>query len=157
MLFRSGLLNRNKFDELYSKEIKKSKRYKDELSMILLDIDNFKSINDNYGHQTGDEVLKEISKLILTHVREADICVRWGGEEFLMLLPHTNLDGAIVVAEKVRTTISSQPITKENLIVTSSFGVSQMADDDDENTLLIKSDKCLYEAKNSGKNKVIAR
>ena len=74
-----------------------------------------------------------------------------------MLLPHTNLDGAIVVAEKVRTTISSQPITKENLIVTSSFGVSQMTDDDDENTLLIKSDKCLYEAKNSGKNKVIAR
>lgn len=153
----TGLLNRNRFDELYSKEIKKSKRYKDELSMILLDIDNFKSINDNYGHQTGDEVLKEISKLILTHVREADICVRWGGEEFLMLLPHTNLEGAIIVAEKIRTTISSQPITKENLIVTSSFGVSQMTDDDDENTLLIKSDKCLYEAKNSGKNKVIAR
>ncbi|MCB9096148.1 MAG: diguanylate cyclase [Arcobacter sp.] len=153
----TGLLNRNRFDELYSKEIKKSKRYRNELSIILLDIDNFKSINDTYGHQIGDEVLKEISKLILTNVREADVCVRWGGEEFLILLPHTNLDGAIVVAEKIRTTISSIPISKENLIVTSSFGVSQMEDEDDENTLITKSDKYLYEAKNSGKNKVVAR
>ena len=153
----TGLLNRNRFDELYSKEIKKSKRYRNELSIILLDIDNFKSINDTYGHQIGDEVLKEISKLILTNVREADVCVRWGGEEFLILLPHTNLDGAIVVAEKIRTTISSIPISKENLIVTSSFGVSQMEDEDDENTLITKSDKYLYEAKNNGKNKVVAR
>ena len=124
--------------------------------MILLDIDNFKSINDSYGHQIGDEVLKEVSKLILTNIREADICVRWGGEEFLILLPHTNLDGAIVVAEKVRTTIASILISKENLTVTSSFGVSQMNDEDNENSLLTKSDKCLYEAKNTGKNKVVA-
>ena len=87
----TGLFNRNKFDEIFAKEIKRTKRYKNELSVIIFDIDNFKMVNDTYGHQIGDEVLKEISKIALDNVREQDITTRWGGEEFFILLPQQNL------------------------------------------------------------------
>lgn len=109
----TGLFNRNRFDELYSKEIKRAKRYENNLSIILFDIDDFKNVNDNYGHQIGDEVLIEISKILLNNVREPDICVRWGGEEFLILLPQTNLEGAKAVAEKIRVTIIEKPLTEK--------------------------------------------
>uniref|UniRef100_UPI00404771C7 diguanylate cyclase n=1 Tax=Aliarcobacter sp. TaxID=2321116 RepID=UPI00404771C7 len=152
----TGLFNRNKFDEIYSKEIKRAKRYNSELSIILCDIDNFKVVNDTNGHQIGDEVLKEMSQIILENVREQDIVVRWGGEEFLVLLPHTDLKGAITVAEKIRKVVESSLLTKLELTITSSFGVTQMNQDDSEDSLLSKSDKLLYEAKETGKNRVIA-
>jgi diguanylate cyclase (GGDEF)-like protein len=152
----TGLFNRNRFDELYSKEIKRAKRYGNNLSIILFDIDDFKNVNDTYGHQIGDEVLIEIAKILLDNVREPDICVRWGGEEFLILLPQTPLEGAKAVAEKIRTTISNKPLTTKNLQITASFGVSQMGENDDESSLISKTDKSLYLAKNSGKNIVIA-
>ncbi|MDY3199560.1 MAG: diguanylate cyclase [Arcobacter sp.] len=151
----TGLFNRNRFDEIYSKEIKRAKRYNNDLSIILFDIDNFKNVNDTYGHQIGDEVLKEIAKLLLNNVRDLDICVRWGGEEFLILLPQTNLDGAKTVAEKIRTAIIKNSLTDKNLQITASFGVLQMIDSDDENSLISKVDKLLYLAKNSGKNIVV--
>lgn len=153
----TGLFNRNKFDEIYSKELKRAKRYNNNLSMILFDIDNFKSVNDNFGHQIGDEVLKEISKVLLNNIRETDICVRWGGEEFLILLPQTDLFGAQAVAEKLRTNIKEEPLTQKELIITASFGVSQMNELDDENLFVSRCDKLLYKAKNSGKDIVVAQ
>lgn len=152
----TGLYNRNKFDEIFSKEIKRAKRYNNDLSLILFDIDDFKNVNDTYGHQMGDEVLKELAKLLTNNVREPDICVRWGGEEFLILLPQTNLQGAISVAEKLRITISKEPLTSLKLPISTSFGVVQMNENDDEFSLISKCDKLLYSAKNSGKNKVVA-
>ena len=151
------MFNRNRFDELYSKEIKRAKRYENNLSIILFDIDDFKNVNDNYGHQIGDEVLIEISKILLNNVREPDICVRWGGEEFLILLPQTNLEGAKAVAEKIRVIIIEKPLTEKNLPISASFGVCQMDENDDDFSLISKSDKLLYLAKKSGKNIVIAQ
>lgn len=150
----TGLYNRNKFDEVYSKEIKRSKRYNNDLSIIIFDIDDFKIINDNYGHQSGDEVLIEIAKTILNNVREQDINVRWGGEEFLILLPQTNLAGAITVASKIRIAISEYFFTANSLNLTASFGVAQLLEEDDETIFISRCDKLLYEAKRTGKNRV---
>lgn len=153
----TGLYNRNKFDDLYQKEFKRAKRYSNDLSVILFDIDNFKNINDKYGHQIGDEVLKEISKILQNNVREADICVRWGGEEFLVLLPQTSLDGAKTAADKIRNAIISETISSEKLDITASFGVSMMNELDSEDSFISRCDILLYEGKASGKNIVIAR
>ena len=152
----TGLFNRNRFDELYVKEIKRARRYNNDLSMILFDIDDFKIVNDTYGHQAGDEVLKEIAKIILNNVREQDINVRWGGEEFLILLPQTNLLGATTVANKIRTSIKEHLFTDKSLKITSSFGVTQLENEDDENGFIARADKFLYEAKKTGKDKVIS-
>ncbi|MFA6741084.1 MAG: diguanylate cyclase [Arcobacteraceae bacterium] len=152
----TGLFNRNKFDEVYSKEVKRSKRYNNELSMIIFDIDDFKMVNDNYGHQIGDDLLKEIAKIILKNVREQDINVRWGGEEFLILLPQTNLAGAVTVASKIRIAIKDYLFTTKNLEITASFGVSQLLSEDSETTFISRSDTLLYEAKRTGKDKVIS-
>ena len=152
----TGLFNRNRFDEIYTKEIKRTKRYNNELSIIIFDIDDFKMVNDTYGHQIGDEVLKEIAKITLNGVREQDINVRWGGEEFLILLPQTNITGAVTVASKIKSAIKEHIFTDKSLKITASFGVSQLLDEDDEVTLISRSDKLLYEAKKTGKDKVIA-
>ena len=152
----TGLFNRNRFDEIYTKEIKRTKRYNNELSIIIFDIDDFKMVNDTYGHQIGDEVLKEIAKITLNGVREQDINVRWGGEEFLILLPQTNLTGAVTVASKIKSAIKEHIFTDKSLKITASFGVSQLLEEDDEVSLISRSDKLLYEAKKTGKDKVIA-
>jgi diguanylate cyclase (GGDEF)-like protein len=153
----TGLFNRNKFDEIFSKEIKRAKRYNNDLSIIIFDIDDFKMINDTYGHQIGDEVLKDMAKIALSSVREQDINIRWGGEEFLILLPQTNLLGAIAVANKVKTSIEKHLFTDKSLQITASFGVAQFTNEDDnENTIISKADALLYEAKRTGKNKVMS-
>lgn len=152
----TGLFNRNRFDEIYTKEIKRTKRYNNELSIIIFDIDDFKMVNDTYGHQIGDEVLKEIAKITLNGVREQDINVRWGGEEFLILLPQTNITGALTVASKIKSAIKEHIFTDKSLKITASFGVSQLLEEDDEISLISRSDKLLYEAKKTGKDKVIA-
>ena len=114
-------------------------------------------INDTYGHQIGDEVLKDMAKIALSSVREQDINIRWGGEEFLILLPQTNLLGAIAVANKVKTSIEKHLFTDKSLQITASFGVAQFINEDDnENTIISKADALLYEAKRTGKNKVMS-
>ena len=153
----TGLFNRNKFDEIFAKEIKRTKRYKNELSVIIFDIDNFKMVNDTYGHQIGDEVLKDISKIALDNVREQDITTRWGGEEFFILLPQTNLSGAVIVANKIRTSTQNHIFTEKSLKITASFGVAQFCiENDDEKTIITRADELLYEAKRTGKNKVMS-
>ena len=151
----TGLFNRQKFDEIFSKEIRRDKRYDNALSLIIFDIDDFKNFNDDFGHVVGDEVLKIIAKIVNKNTREHDTVVRWGGEEFLILLPQTNIDGARQVAEKIRVSIQkfeSETIPRQ---ITASFGVTKLEKDDDEVSVLKKADEALYSAKSRGKNQVI--
>lgn len=153
----TGLYNRNKFDDIYSKEIKRARRYSNDLSMIIFDVDNFKTINDTFGHQIGDEVLKDIAKISLENIREQDISSRWGGEEFMILLPQTNKNGAEIVANKIRNSIENHSFTNNSLKITTSFGVAQFCvKNDNEDSFMSKADKLLYKAKETGKNKVMS-
>ncbi len=151
----TGLFNRNKFKSLFGKEIRRGIRYSSQLSLVLFDIDFFKVVNDTYGHQVGDEVLKEMAIIITQSVREHDTVVRWGGEEFLILLPETQLEGARIVAEKIRSRICKKQLTKNNLNITASFGVTVMQEKDTEDSFIARADEALYEAKKSGRNKVV--
>ncbi|CAI8197595.1 MAG: diguanylate cyclase [Sulfurovum sp.] len=150
----TGIYNRNKFHEMFEKEIRRNLRYKHDLSIIIVDIDHFKKINDTFGHQTGDDVLKAIPIILQSCIREHDILSRWGGEEFMILLPDTNIENAFKVAEKIRAKIESQTFTKRYLSLTASFGVSALRDEDTAENLIKRADNALYESKNQGRNLV---
>lgn len=152
----TGLFNRQKFNQIFLKEIKRDKRYDNALSLIIFDIDDFKSFNDDFGHNIGDEVLKIISKIVLKSVREHDTIVRWGGEEFLVLLPQTEIKGAVNVAEKIRHSIEEFESSDIPRQITASFGVTKLQQDDDENSVIKKADEALYTAKRNGKNLVVS-
>lgn len=152
----TGLLNRAAFNRIYTTEIKREVRYNHSVSLILFDIDDFKMINDTYGHNTGDEVLKQLSEVAQNSVREHDTITRWGGEEFIVLLPETDIDGGIQVAEKLRTEIEKIDI-KEIPKITASFGVVELLYDDTNDSFIKRADDALYEAKKSGKNKVVTK
>ncbi|MBD3810257.1 MAG: GGDEF domain-containing protein, partial [Sulfuricurvum sp.] len=132
--------------------LKASRRNNHPLSLIFMDIDDFKLINDTYGHRMGDSVLVELSTLVSQRIRESDIFGRWGGEEFVIILPNTGLNEAIMLAEKLRMMIESHRF--DNGRVTCSFGVAQMIDDDTEETLIHRADMMLYVAKEDGRNRV---
>ncbi len=126
----------------------------------MMDIDHFKVINDTHGHLVGDDVLKEISKILLELTRQSDIVVRYGGEEFIVLLPNTKIKGALSIANKIHTTIGDFkiPINNNILKFTISIGVAE-CDWKAENTIdsiIYSADKLLYEAKNSGRNRVVS-
>ncbi len=150
----TGLYSRWYYEERFKEEFEKAVRYKIPLSYIIGDIDSFKLVNDNYGHQTGDEVLKEISKIFLTVTRKFDIVARYGGEEISIILPNTNVEGAFKVAEKIRSTI--EEITLFPFNTTMSFGVDSMEKDeyDEYKELEKRGDIALYVAKEHGKNRV---
>lgn len=154
----TGLLNRREMGRILITESLRTKRYKRPFSLISCDIDNFKKINDHYGHQFGDTVLKMIADLFRGGTRAQECLCRWGGEEFLLLLPETPFDGAMIVAERLRKRISEETIVfgREELTVTLSFGVGEFdpAMSIDENIELI--DKAMYKAKKAGKNRVCA-
>jgi len=153
--FLTKLYNRRKFDTLLQYEIEQINRYQGrEMSMIIIDIDNFKSINDTYGHDIGDEILKELAEILTKLSRNSDVVSRWGGEEFALNLTHTAIEDALFVAEKLRATIERHTFSN-NLKITCSFGVSQFRTTDKANDLFKRADKALYEAKNTGKNKVV--
>jgi diguanylate cyclase (GGDEF)-like protein len=145
--------NRLKLDEVLSYEIARVKRDQMPLSAVLLDVDKFKSVNDTYGHQVGDSVLVELTQLLLKNIRCTDIFGRWGGEEFLLILPNTSLDNAGVQAEKLRRLIEVSQF-KEVGKVTVSFGVSSCLEKGTERSLIEAADQALYEAKKSGRNQV---
>jgi len=119
--------------------------------VVVLDIDDFKKVNDTYGHQAGDDVLKEFASLIQSSVRGDDLLARWGGEEFLLLLKHTNLENALKKVESLRERVEEHTFSHIGHM-TSSFGVAWKEADDDIHSLLQRADKALYEAKNAGKN-----
>jgi len=145
--------NRLKIDELMREEVERAKRYQRVLSIIMIDIDHFKEVNDQYGHQTGDLVLKEIVSIINENSRNIDFLGRWGGEEFIIVCPETDITGVRIMAEKLR-----QKIEEFNFSIvkrkTASFGVACLTPEDDEESLIRKADESLYFAKNNGRNRV---
>ncbi len=149
----TGIFNRKRFNEELSVEIERVKRYSGFLALIMFDIDHFKEINDAYGHAVGDAVLVELTSLVGSLIRKADVFSRWGGEEFLILLPETDLDGAEKMAEKLRASVETRKFPGVAR-VTCSFGVATFTEIDDEDTLFKRADDALYEAKKTGRNRV---
>ncbi|QSZ43125.1 diguanylate cyclase [Sulfurimonas aquatica] len=146
--------NRQAIERYLSKELKRAKRHNVQLSLLMIDIDNFKSINDTFGHNTGDHVIKNIAKIISTTIRDTDYCGRWGGEEFIILCPETSSTNAIVLAEKIREAVHAFNF-KIGRDLTCSIGVCEYAEGYDAEMLVGNADSALYSAKNSGKNRVI--
>lgn len=151
--YLTKIYNRQNFDTLFLAEAKRSQRYHYPVSIILFDIDNFKSVNDTYGHETGDQVLVAISSKIKTSLRDSDVFARWGGEEFIILLPYIDLDAAMKKAHELRDMITLEKIDIVDHI-TCSFGVAQVKDFEHLKLVFREADNALYEAKKKGKNRV---
>jgi diguanylate cyclase (GGDEF)-like protein len=147
--------NRTKLKILLEKEIQKYKREKNIFSIIFFDIDYFKKINDTYGHNEGDSVLKELANVVNRNIRSSDTLARWGGEEFIILTPCTTKDDAIKLAEKLRVIIEDN-IFSIPKSVTCSFGVSEYIENEDEDSIIKRADEALYRAKESGRNRVLS-
>lgn len=153
----TGLYNHRAFQERLETEIERAKRFGSKVSLLMMDIDFFKKLNDTYGHSLGDEVLKRISCKIVDNIRNIDFAARYGGEEFAVILPETPLEGALVTAERIRTSIKDYRISHgESLIsVTISIGVSTYPDyATSRKDLIGKADSALYQAKRSGRDRV---
>ncbi|MDD2829729.1 MAG: diguanylate cyclase [Sulfuricurvum sp.] len=150
----TALMNRASLDKILEAEIQRAHRYSYPLSAILIDIDHFKEVNDTYGHQVGDVILKEFAKILSTNIREVDVIGRWGGEEFLIICPHTDAEGAIVIAENLRSCIEEYNF---NIVgkKTASFGIAQYDSATLAENLFHQLDRALYCAKDKGRNQVV--
>jgi len=156
----TGLNNRRGFSMLIEPVLSRAKSEKIDISLIMLDIDKFKVINDKYGHSEGDRVLTCTANLLAKNARKADICGRWGGEEFIILLPQTSLDEACLFADRLRTQIQKLLIESktDNIHITASFGVANLCMYTHSfEEMLVAADKCLYKAKANGRNKVCSQ
>jgi len=152
----TGAYNRAKFEEELLIEIEKTTRYETEsFVLIFLDIDNFKIINDTHGHLIGDEVLKELALRVKKHLRKSDLFARWGGEEFVLILPLISLDNATIAAQNIRKHISETEFRHVGE-VTCSFGLSKFIVGDTIHSIIHRADLAMYEAKNTGRNKVVS-
>ena len=149
----TGLLNRHAIYPILHQELARSARYARPFSVILFDIDEFKAINDSFGHLEGDKVLKELAKLVNTMLRKTDYAGRWGGEEFLLILPETGIAEARVLAERIREKIEETHFSERYYITASFSAVTHQADLSLEK-LLEQADTALYRAKNNGRNQV---
>jgi diguanylate cyclase (GGDEF)-like protein len=150
----TGVFNRRTILESLEKELHRSRRYKNVFGIIIMDIDFFKIINDTYGHQTGDKVLRSVCDNIGANIRVNDVIGRYGGEEFLIIMPETDTNHAAKAAEKLRWAIESKPVLPENtqVKVTASFGVSSYRQNDDTKIIITRIDNALYESKKNGRN-----
>jgi len=151
----TSLYNRRKIEQELIREIARAKRYSSPLSLALLDADFFKKINDEFGHSRGDSVLKQLADIISAQIRESDIAARWGGEEFMLILPETNLVQAEVIAEKLRLAIMQATID-DTIQLTCSIGVTEFQLKDSRDDLFQRLDRALYQAKEKGRNQVIS-
>lgn len=150
----TSIFNRRYITERLDAEIKLLRRTKNRtFSLIMYDIDHFKNINDTYGHDVGDEVLKNVTSIVRDRIRKSDVHGRWGGEEFLLILPETSLLKASYLAEELRGIIENSKIIEQQKI-TVSFGVTQSRIDDTVDSILKRVDDLLYEAKKQGRNRV---
>lgn len=150
----TGLANRYHFDRKIGIECARANRFVEPLSMIAMDIDNLKPINDQFGHSAGDLALINVAEIIRDNVREIDLAVRWGGDEFMVLLPNTSLSQASVLAEKLRMLVSGIAIN-DSITVTSSFGIAQFNRDEEPEQFTNRADDALYRAKHKGRNQVV--
>jgi diguanylate cyclase len=154
------LKNRHWLQANLPKEVKAASEFKEPLSLIMADIDHFKRINDTFGHAVGDEILRRFAELLSKNIKGRDSAIRYGGEEFIVVLPHTKIDGARNLGEQIRSELENkkwmhhktgQPIGK----VTASFGIAQLRDGEHSDSLLDRADAKLYEAKGAGRNRII--
>lgn len=153
----TGVLNRRGMDEALNTEIARFKRSGESLSVALLDIDNFKSLNDQHGHAVGDQALKHLASVVKRAVRPTDIVTRMGGEEFVVILPNTNLDEAVVTMSRLQRSLTKEYFLGNNqkLLITFSAGVALFNTEDDVSSILLRADQSMYLAKKSGKNRVM--
>jgi diguanylate cyclase (GGDEF)-like protein len=147
----TGLANRRALEEILAAEISRAHRFKHELAVVLLDLDRFKEINDSFGHAAGDMMLRAVSRLLTSLARQGDTVARWGGEEFVVVLPETDLPGARRFAERLRRTIEAHPV--DEMRTSASCGVATMLPEDNAETLLGAADQGLYRAKSNGRNR----
>jgi diguanylate cyclase (GGDEF)-like protein len=148
------LYNRNRIDDLLLYETNRSSRYGTSFSFVIIDIDHFKVVNDEHGHLFGDKILVELANLIRTNIRDTDFAGRWGGEEFVVILPETKANMAINYAEKLRMLIENL-IFDKGVKITASFGVTSYMDGDNVESIFERSDKALYKAKADGRNRTV--
>jgi len=151
----TAINNRHMFTELFTKESATAKRYGSELSLLMLDLDYFKKVNDTYGHNIGDFVLKTFTSIVTDLIRDADSFARWGGEEFVVLLRHTSCKQAFEVAEKIRKAVENHDFGQAGKI-TCSIGTTSVQGDDTLAEVIERADKALYTAKGQGRNRTIA-
>jgi len=147
----TGLYNRHKFTELFHSSFRLMQQRQNSLSAIFIDIDHFKDINDSFGHNVGDSILSKIAAFLLENLRETDIICRWGGEEFLVLLPASNINTARTIAEKLRIKLE-QSMLEGVKPLTASFGISEVTNSDTLEDVVYRADRALYLAKNNGRN-----
>jgi diguanylate cyclase (GGDEF)-like protein len=152
----TGMLNHRTFYEILETELRRAQRYASKLSIIMADVDDFKRVNDEYGHRAGDMAITQISRKLTTCIRQIDIAARYGGDEFAIILPSTSLEDAVVVAERMVKTISDPPIIWEGheIHLSLSVGVGQYDSDNCIADVTKATDKALYAAKQAGKNQV---
>ncbi len=150
------LANRRNAAAVLKQEKARVIRNNEPLSVLLCDLDHFKAVNDKFGHNGGDMVLVELSALFTQHVREQDCVARWGGEEFLIILPQTSAEHASIIAEKIRSNVEQHTVnfSSQQINVTISIGISQLSEDQNIDELINTADKCLYQAKTLGRNRV---
>ncbi|MQC16700.1 MAG: GGDEF domain-containing protein [Chloroflexi bacterium] len=161
----TGVANRRALFEMMGIEFRRSRRYERDLSVLMLDLDQFKQVNDRWGHPFGDQALQDIAHLVQGNIRESDILGRYGGEEFVVILPEANAEQAVTVAEKLRRAVESHDFRTVDLPspgqspvrITISIGVAStpVAEDQDEVELFSRADRALYEAKRAGRNRVV--
>ncbi len=152
----TGLGNRRDFDKFLAWSMAKTRRKDETFALALMDIDHFKKVNDTYGHEIGDQVLQHIANHVCTQIRTADRLFRWGGEEFSLIMPNTNLDDAMAGAERIRSHIEKTPFVlgQEKIYITISIGVYAGSENSDPKKPLTVADQCLYRAKSTGRNKI---
>lgn len=153
----TGLANRRFCADELTKEVARAQRFGEPLALVLIDIDDFKHVNDRWGHPTGDDVLKTFASTLQTNVREIDLAGRWGGEEFVLLLPGTDLEGGHELAERLRSALLHKvflTLEGQSLHVTASFGIAAFPEAGTQEQLVAAADSALYLAKRSGKDRV---
>jgi len=156
----TGLFNRHFFNESLNREYENALRYNYPLACIMVDLDFFKALNDRFGHLTGDEALRQIAETVRAMVRSGDVAARYGGDEVVILLPHTPMDGAMIVAQRIQAELRTNPITgiqTEEIYLTASFGISCLAPGSfySKEDLINQADAALYHAKQGGKNRIM--
>lgn len=149
-----GIYNRAKFNQELEREMQRARRYDNDLALIMVDIDYFKDFNDNFGHHVGDQILKKIVSLISNKIRNHDILARYGGDEFMIICPETEIEAAVILAERLNKTIDAYNYKSHNNL-SCSFGVAAYIPDlDDKKSLIKRADQALYQAKEVGRNRV---